>query len=116
MKYFSPEKYSIERTKRHPYNYLCFMPRAAKYFLCSGLRTRNTQLNFLRAKNFLIFLAYIYTITHKLAIRDRLAVNSQWDTEFHATYAVLAIASPLQQKLISFCKLSLLLQVELYYR
>lgn len=45
-----------------------------------------------------------------------LTVSSQWDREFHATYPVLAIASPLQQKLISLCKLSLLLQVELYYR
>lgn len=44
------------------------------------------------------------------------SVNSQWNTEFHAAYAVLARPSPLQQKLISFCKLSLLLQVELYYR
>lgn len=44
-----------------------------------------------------------------------LTVSSQWDTEFHAIYPVLAIAS-LQQKLISLCILSLLLQVELYYR
>lgn len=42
-------------------------------------------------------------------------VSSQWDTELPATHAVLAIVS-LQQKLISLCKLSLLLQVELYYR
>lgn len=28
IKYFSLEKYSIERTIKHPYSHLCFMTRA----------------------------------------------------------------------------------------
>lgn len=44
-----------------------------------------------------------------------ITVISQRDMELPATYPMLAIAS-LLQKLISLHKLSLLLQVELYYR
>lgn len=42
--------YTIERTEKHPYRLLCFMTRATKFFLCSGLNTENTELNFLKAK------------------------------------------------------------------
>lgn len=32
------------------YSILCFMTIATKYFLCTGMSTENTELNFLKAK------------------------------------------------------------------